>query len=285
MISIHAPARGATRSEAVIRAPQRFQSTLPQGERPFIRPPERVSRNFNPRSRKGSDGGYGDLYLWSDNFNPRSRKGSDSVEVFPNLQRGLFQSTLPQGERRGCMTTFQFDFGISIHAPARGATGLLNLQVASLIYFNPRSRKGSDGIRIGYIRRRVYFNPRSRKGSDKYQRCGTGRNINFNPRSRKGSDGSLVCLCLGISEFQSTLPQGERPNLNDIIIDNHKFQSTLPQGERLSPPSPYRPGLKFQSTLPQGERRSFRLWLFPDRYFNPRSRKGSDHFSSFLPPA
>ena len=36
----------------------------------------------------------------------------------------------------------------------------------SLIYFNPRSRKGSDELYLE-IRVRVYnFNPRSRKGSD-----------------------------------------------------------------------------------------------------------------------
>ena len=58
---------------------KRFQSTLPQGERParllVLRAP-----------------------FWY--FNPRSRKGSDGTRVqWIDMQRG-FQSTLPQGERR-----------------------------------------------------------------------------------------------------------------------------------------------------------------------------------------
>ena len=76
-ISIHAPARGATTWSVAgaeagefqstlpqgerrsiqsiqLRQPE-FQSTLPQGERHLIRRPGRAGRNFNPRSRKGSD--------------------------------------------------------------------------------------------------------------------------------------------------------------------------------------------------------------------------------------
>ena len=58
---------------------QTFQSTLPRGERPVKE--ERVydRKNFNPRSRVGSDvnakiEGKSDI-----NFNPRSRVGSDVV--------------------------------------------------------------------------------------------------------------------------------------------------------------------------------------------------------------
>ena len=37
VISIHAPARGATQSYQLTRKPQRFQSTLPRGERLYFR--------------------------------------------------------------------------------------------------------------------------------------------------------------------------------------------------------------------------------------------------------
>ena len=36
------------------------------------------------------------------------------------------------------------DKDISIHAPARGATHLIMCNEKSLLYFNPRSREGSD---------------------------------------------------------------------------------------------------------------------------------------------
>ena len=101
-ISIHAPAKGATR---------RGQPTPPA----------------------------------SSNFNPRSREGSDSVPVrSPALASLTFQSTLPRRERRtvwrACPIPMRFQstlprrerpvvkavvglvVGISIHAPAKGAT-------------------------------------------------------------------------------------------------------------------------------------------------------------------
>ena len=61
---------------------------------------------------------------------------------------------------------------ISIHAPAKGATSFGFVHSSMHLYFNPRSRKGSDDAREG--------------------RAGMSRN--FNPRSRKGSDYSAFCV-------------------------------------------------------------------------------------------
>ena len=61
-ISIHAPARGATRDyDRMAYQLTQFQSTLPRGER---RKPQRDKVNLN-------------------HFNPRSREGSDSVPCYP----------------------------------------------------------------------------------------------------------------------------------------------------------------------------------------------------------
>ena len=102
---------------------KRFQSTLPQGERRrsrirrtkvstiSIHAPTRGAtrhnhnenrsfRNFNPRSHKGSDRNCYDAILERGNFNPRSHKGSDGVLIDNVFCCVLFQSTLPQGERR-----------------------------------------------------------------------------------------------------------------------------------------------------------------------------------------
>ena len=56
LISIHAPARGATEIFTRIYAAMQFQSTLPRGERrlSFARLTP-INSNFNPRSREGSD--------------------------------------------------------------------------------------------------------------------------------------------------------------------------------------------------------------------------------------
>ena len=121
-ISIHAPARGATVKELCEIVWGEFQSTLPRGERRVflchvtdnrsisIHAPARGAtkqaaapfRNcsyFNPRSREGSDGNDGTNGKDGKDFNPRSREWSDA-----------------RGRGGGAAE------GISIHAPASGAT-------------------------------------------------------------------------------------------------------------------------------------------------------------------
>ena len=144
-ISIHAPARGATFVEKRAAYVEIFQSTLPRGERQHRLGGACSCHNFNPRSREGSDFNVYIKIIYHFYFNPRSREGSDrssqpiAVVYFP------FQSTLPRGERlhhisiqylahnfnprsrEGSDLCIHRSYGlteISIHAPARGATGL-----------------------------------------------------------------------------------------------------------------------------------------------------------------
>ena len=131
----------------------------------------------------------------------------------------------------------------------------------STLYFNPRSREGSDTVpgalskassKISIhapakgatkkgqllLQDSGYFNPRSREGSDGIDRWGCNRGKNFNPRSREGSDYLSIFLILSRDKFQSTLPRRER---------HCKLYLDAP--------------------------------AHPD--FNPRSREGSDLLSSF----
>ena len=84
----------------------------------------------------------------TEDFNPRSREGSDRMRTGQRYRRSTFQSTLPRGERpilhrssfllayfnprsrEGSDPRFFRNFfcclGISIHAPARGATSILS---------------------------------------------------------------------------------------------------------------------------------------------------------------
>ena len=55
---------------------------------------------------------------------------------------------------------------ISIHAPAKGATVYIFFIPFYFIYFNPRSREGSDYLETSSVNLIVDFNPRSREGSD-----------------------------------------------------------------------------------------------------------------------
>ena len=164
-----------------------FQSTLPHGERPEISNQSSNSRNFNPRSRMGSDHSRAERQCCRRYFNPRSRMGSD-----PKL---VINPPIPE---------------IAIHAPAWEATPAF-CELQQIQQFNPRSRMGSDsklladyidtsisihapawgatilaGAEFAYVR----FQSTLPHGE---RQCPTLQYLsgiqNFNPRSRMGSDG------------------------------------------------------------------------------------------------
>ena len=93
-------------------------------------------RNFNPRSREGSDWLSQMMRKHTNYFNPRSREGSDRYDLavfgdyvvfqstLPRRERRIstlkflrrfisFQSTLPRRERQQICTIFYYDIGIS----------------------------------------------------------------------------------------------------------------------------------------------------------------------------
>ena len=165
VVSIHAPARGATKlghGYSVISF--KFQFTLPRGERPFTlkykvsgrnvsihapargaTPPHAGSHTFLwfqftlPRGERlhclANDGG-------SNCFNSRSREGSDRDKRFAH-ELAVFQFTLPRGERLyvsgvlGGVKGFQFTL-------PRGERRLHQLYIPRNKGFNSRSREGSD---------------------------------------------------------------------------------------------------------------------------------------------
>ena len=100
-----------------------FQSTLPRRERRYKSDGNTpVKKGFNPRSREGSDNNPICAFPGSIGFNPRSREGSDCLYRFRLLCR----------------------YCVSIHAPAKGATGRTCDHDGKRLCFNPRSREGSD---------------------------------------------------------------------------------------------------------------------------------------------
>ncbi len=123
-ISIHAPARGATRfliwrraalsnfnprsrkgsdvhSSTPLSNDTEFQSTLPQGERrhPQFGQAGALSISIHAPARGATFSGHQKASNQK-HFNPRSRKGSDFPTLSIFLQFLAFQSTLPQGERQ-----------------------------------------------------------------------------------------------------------------------------------------------------------------------------------------
>ena len=102
-VSIHAPARGATKPFCAANFERKsFQSTRPRGERPMA-PMRRSSEfRFNPRARAGSDNrfvpSYDALAEVSIHAPARGATFANAISTHFSL---MFQSTRPRGERPG----------------------------------------------------------------------------------------------------------------------------------------------------------------------------------------
>ena len=166
-------------------------------------------KHFNPRSRTGSDYRCHITMAPMKHFNPRSRTGSD----IHHRQGFLFG-------------------GISIHAPAQGATFHQVDWEHQLRNFNPRSRTGSDLSTVGGAAGIVDFNPRSRTGSDIMAAAIFSALSHFNPRSRTGSDHGAVDQHRRNQISIHAPAQGATPGGDQLLL-MLLFQSTLPHRERL----------------------------------------------------
>ena len=98
-ISIHAPAKGATQAKINAELLSLFQSTLPRRERLYPVSITAEVANFNPRSREGSD----------------ARAFFLSPSYFISIHAPAKGATIAKTART-------INLSISIHAPAKGAT-------------------------------------------------------------------------------------------------------------------------------------------------------------------
>ena len=301
-ISIHAPTRGATHCKSCLEAPKTiFQSTLPRGERHFLR--------FH-------------LKLESLYFNPRSHEGSDNIRHFMYLRIWKFQSTLPRGERQdgyansdavvnfnprshegsdqNDSTALQIRLDISIHAPTRGATDKQQWY-AYTVHFNPRSHEGSDvpefGIQVKSYEISIHAPTRGatpERPAQPYRdpefqstlprgerptaaiRSDLGM-VYFNPRSHEGSD--LRRQDSASDQFNFNPRSHEGSDWGAYLREHgfRRFQSTLPRGERLGPGILRLDHIAISIHAPTRgatDSRGHRGQIKPD--FNPRSHEGSD---------
>jgi len=128
-VSIHAPARGATRTDACHGATKAFQSTRPRGARRLCNANGIDPGCFNPRARAGRDRAAPPAGRSARRcFNPRARAGRD---------RFRFR------DRLGC--------DVSIHAPARGATALSS-PFSSFFMFQSTRPRGARLSSAGWFK-------------------------------------------------------------------------------------------------------------------------------------
>ena len=103
-VSIHAPGRGATRTERPARFHAGFQFTHPGGVRPLLqRPMQRAWCGFNSRTREGCD--YSPLNIVTSSFSVSIHAPGRGATQSAVAKRSptLFQFTHPGGVRRACL--------------------------------------------------------------------------------------------------------------------------------------------------------------------------------------
>ena len=232
-VSIHAPARGATRGwKDVENRTWKFQSTPPRGGR-LIRGICMPLKNwFQSTPPRGGRPSRARRSATERSFNPRPRAGGDA-------------------RLEGCREPH---VEVSIHAPARGATHPRHLHaVEELVSIHAPARGAT--IQSAPIRNGEKFQSTPPRGGRPTDASRSGARCCFNPRPRAGGDASPRPSNTheGVS-IHAPARGATYPRRTFKVT--HKFQSTPPRGGRPGPwRNPRRRG-EFQSTPPRGGRQT-----------------------------
>ena len=233
---------------------QRFQSTLPRGERQKTQPKHVRDNRFQSTLPRGErPPSFPARSRCCRYFNPRSREGSDGPSDVTLLTVPVFQSTLPRGER---------------HLP--------QTRCPENVYFNPRSREGSDEdvtTKVDSLEISIHAPARGATVDPFFGSL--DHVISIHAPARGATFGTLRSIPAA-SLFQSTLPRGERllcgANLKLVI----QFQSTLPRGERRNTQPRSAERRNFNPRSREGSDDAGAEACYIAAHFNPRSREGSD---------
>ena len=303
-VSIHAPARGATRRISGRRRFSVFQSTPPRGGRRVgeMRVQDGPA-GFNPRPRAGGDRRRMPLEAAVlDRFQSTPPRGG-RLGLYTRTAGAEFQSTPPRGGRPGSPLRSVLARQVSIHAPARGATSVYAAPAARIpavsIHAPARGATGAPGVRgiqpprvsIHAPARGATGTPACRRGSGPVSIHAPARGAtreqnavpqvgsSFNPRPRAGGDMSMARAAAGPKvPFQSTPPRGGRRRAGVRAANTGGFNPRPRAGGDLAHLECEVANLHvFQSTPPRGGRPAGAgACPRPLDCFNPRPRAGGD---------
>ena len=136
----------------------------------------------------GCDNNLRELLLNEKSFNPRTRMGCDYALRYYTI----------------------IDNGVSIHAPAWGATcRAFRLLLGKAVSIHAPAWGATESI-TDFILRSLGFNPRTRMGCDLNADYSNSNHQRFNPRTRMGCDITALRGVMMTRRFQSTHPHGVR---------------------------------------------------------------------------
>ena len=215
-----------------------------------------MAESFNLRARVGRDSGCRSRRCSTGCFNPRARVGRD----------------LPGSQGPGGVP------GVSIHAPAWGATTQCLHVLFSLPRFNPRARVGRDCVCFCRTDCATQFQSTRPRGARPALEAGDPGRDGFNPRARVGRDTSGTGRHVGdagvsihapawgathpvapaarvLARFQSTRPRGARPDYRMRLYDKGWVSIHAPAWGATAREAMSLDALAaFQSTRPRGAR-------------------------------
>ena len=154
-ISIHAPARGATHRQTPHAVAKQFQSTHPRGVRRVMSEllplPGVPFQSTHPRGVRRAVFGGNSIPEKFQSTHPRGVRPLVHLEV---VAHGVISIHAPARGATGGSEPARLSRHISIHAPARGATRRLSGLNITASHFNPRTREGCD---CGFIQKNKRF--------------------------------------------------------------------------------------------------------------------------------
>ena len=188
LVSIHAPAWGATRPAAWTTARPRFQSTRPHGARRLMNPGGLANhQSFNPRARMGRDRTAATSCSPRDLFQSTRPHGARRQPPSGESPACRFQSTRPHGARRTAATSCSPRDLFQSTRPHGARLALMKLDAwpASFQSTRPHGARRPARPRWAVTAR---FNPRARMGRDIKGGPDLAMEDSFNPRARMGRD-------------------------------------------------------------------------------------------------
>ena len=234
VVSIHAPARGATAASQA---------------RPI------TTGRFNPRARTGRDRiiriGLASLPM----FQSTRPHGARPCAARSSSNAGTVSIHAPARGATDAILLTPIADHVSIHAPARGATPWCTSTTSPARCFNPRARTGRDSPLLPIDGVALVFQstrPHGARRSPHTERSGL---CSFNPRARTGRDRGTSNRSHSPVMFQSTRPHGARRDVAQHCGDiHHRFNPRARTGRDFFVGPGTDAGPEFQSTRPHGAR-------------------------------
>ena len=189
-----------------------FRSTPPRGRRrgrcKWILQDMDEFRSTPPRGRRQSQGKVSRRQKQC--FDPRPREGGDFQRRIIFRRKRRFRSTPPRGRRRAFPCARHRCRAVSIHAPAREATGP-SARVFRLpgVSIHAPAREATFPLNYPTIVKNVSIHAPAREATA-LPRRGATQPHSFDPRPREGGDRCARASLRAYRTFRSTPPRGRR---------------------------------------------------------------------------